>query len=486
MKNVEDDVLATLAMLRRHINPLESPLYRLPSDLFPEIASHLTRDTDLVNATHVSYHLRNILLSHPSLWSHLNFEREQRARAFFERLGQALLHVDMSRDTARMADLLTGLRRQSNRIATLKLRHWSVQKMILSEPLPSLRRLEILSDHSSDWEKERDIVWALWRPMKNTTSWSFPSLTSLVVYDLDPSLFYTPRLTRFKFWECENITDTDKLLSFFDNCPLLEHIDIFYMDERQSGHDLVASLPSLRTYTQTTFGNACSLAVLNMLSLPPFCSVTLRFQNGGETTAEADNILPRFKDPDYLAEIKRVKLRTTHDADGNEVAGVLELVNIKGTMVRSERMGFEEEEIAQGGSVLPHNAVHLNFLKNLDCQSVEVLCVDGCAWQDRVAVEFLKEVLGLGNVRTLILSRSAMVPCLSALNEDPGTNGHNLWFLPIHTLIICPDSTHFYFHDVLQPLLSIAQKRKLAGFPFRSVFLFLWSYPRSGWDQVLE
>ena len=71
---------ATLAILRRHINPLESPLYRLPPDLFPEVASHLTSDADLVNVTHVSYHLRNILLSFPSVWSHLDFECEMRAR----------------------------------------------------------------------------------------------------------------------------------------------------------------------------------------------------------------------------------------------------------------------------------------------------------------------------------------------------------------------------------------------------------------------
>ena len=67
MKALEEDMRVTLAILRRHINPLESPLYRLPPDLFPEVASHFTSETDLVNATHVSYHLRNTLLTHPSL-----------------------------------------------------------------------------------------------------------------------------------------------------------------------------------------------------------------------------------------------------------------------------------------------------------------------------------------------------------------------------------------------------------------------------------
>ena len=56
MKAIEDDICVTLAALRRRINPLDSPIYRLPPDSLPEIASHLTDETDLINATHVSYH----------------------------------------------------------------------------------------------------------------------------------------------------------------------------------------------------------------------------------------------------------------------------------------------------------------------------------------------------------------------------------------------------------------------------------------------
>ena len=73
---------------------------------------------------------------------------------------------------------------------------------------------------------------------------------------------------------------TDKLLGFLSNCPLLEHIDILSCRHRNE-QNLSISLPSLRTYTETTFGQVCPFTVLNVLSLPPFCSVTLRFQNGG-------------------------------------------------------------------------------------------------------------------------------------------------------------------------------------------------------------
>ena len=148
-------------MLRRHINPLESPIYRLPLDLFPEIASHLTNETDLVNATHVSYHLRNTLLSHPTLWSHLDFQHERRAQAFFERSGQTPLHVDMPWSTNLTTSSLVELCQQSKRVATLNLRDWSVQYAFLSELLPSLKKLEISAHRrGSFWDANWDTSWA--------------------------------------------------------------------------------------------------------------------------------------------------------------------------------------------------------------------------------------------------------------------------------------------------------------------------------------
>ena len=477
MKVLENDVHMTLALLRRHINPLASPLYRLPPDLFPEIASHLANETDLVNITHVGHRLRSVLLSHPSLWSHLNFGREMRARAFFERSGQTPLHIDMTWDATRTDASLPDLRRESRRIATLKLHMWSIQQKFLSEPLPSLRRLEIFCDYYSGG----DLVGGLGLT-KKVTWWSFPSLTSLIVYNLHPIPFHTPRLTCFKFWNGSSSIDEDKLLGFLDNCPSLEHIDIFYIfyaGGHRSKHDLAVSLPNLRSYTETTFGNVCPLSVLNMLSLPPFCSVTLKFCGVSETTAEAD-ILPHFKNPDYLADIKRVKLGTTIGADGKEVAGTLELINAGGTRVRSERTDSENkgyQPLVPGGRKHSHDT-HLKLFRNLDGRSVEVMCVDECAWRDGVAIEFLKDALCFGNVGTLILPRHAASWCLSILNVGPVS--------PIHTLIIRPDSTYHDFRDVLRPLLNVAQKRKEAGFPFRSISLFLWRDPGLGSDRVLE
>ena len=468
---------ATLAILRRHINPLESPLYHLPPDLFPEVASHLTSDADLVNVTHVSYHLRNILLSFPSVWSHLDFECEMRARAFFERSAQTPLRLDMPRVPDRAISSPTELRQQSNRIAILRLRRWMIQKMFLSEPMPSLRRLEILSDYDmdDDWESDEGTWIRAWGSTGYETSLSFPSLTTFIIRNVDPVPFRTPHLTRFKFWDEKGYIGIHKLLIFLGNCPLLELIDILYWDELLPEQDPI-SLPYLRTYTESTFDQVCPLTVLNMLSLPPFCSVTLRSQDD-ETAAEADKILPRFKNPDYLVEIQRIKLRTIYDADGNEVVGVLELINTKGTRVCSQRMDFRKghRPRVQGGKNHPHNVVHLNFLRNIDCRSVEILWMDGWAEPDIVTAEFLEETLGFGNVKTLILSGSAGSGCLSVLDDDLDEGDHGRRFPPIPTLIIDIDSypPNYSHIEFLEPLFSVVKKRNAAGFPFKSILLLV-------------
>ena len=474
LKALEDDVRVALAMLRRHINPLESPIYRLLPDLFPEIASHLRADeTDLVNATHVSYHLRNTLLSHPSLWSHLNFGRETRAWAFLERSGQTPLRIDMPKNSLRTAGSFAELCRQSERVASLNLQHWWIQKKFLSESLPSLRRLEITFGYDRGWDETSDNTWGIVLDLEEDSMlWSLPSLTSLVVHDFEPTMLHTPHLTHFKFICRDLLINPHMLPSFFNNCPLLEHTDISYENKFLEFQDPVVSLPNLRTYTETTDDQVYPITLLNVLSLPPFCSITLR-SGIRESEVEVDAVLPHFENPDYLAEIKRIKLGTTYGHSG-EVFETVELVNVKGTKICLERC-FEEEErqpLAQGYGKHAHRVAHPNFFGNLDGQSVEVLCIDGRVRPDTVTDGFFAEASGFGNVRTLILSGSAVGPCLLYLDPESDPIGHCLWFPSICTLIIHTDQHSSYF-GVLRPLLDAAQKRKVVGFPFKSVSLFL-------------
>ena len=389
----------------------------------------------------------------------------------------------MTRDTSRTVASLADLRQQSKQIVTLKLGCWSFQKRFLSEPLPSLRKLKVFRSYNKgndEWDTD-------WGPTKKATSWSFPYLTSLIIYELHPIPFHTPRLTCFKFWDEGDFVDTGPIIDFLSNCPLLQHIDIHYLFGYQGEHDLV-SLPCLRTYAETIFDEVYPFMMLNTLSLPPFCSVTLRSQTNRHPKTEVGDALPRFENPDYLTEIMRIKLKTTDDINGREKAGALELINAKGTRVCSVRMGPEGDEHEPLKNQTPNEA-HLYSLRSLNCRSVGTLCIDGYDWQNEVAAEFLEEVLGFGNVGTLVLSRHAVGPCLSVLDEDPNASGHSRWFSPIQTLIVCPDANTnpSRLHNlILRPILRIAQRKKVAGLLFRFTSLFLGSGQRSEWGETLE
>jgi len=125
MKSLDNDTLASLAMLRRHINPLQSPIYRLPPDVVSEIASHLQPEADLIRLSHVSYRLRAALLSQPSLWSRIDVKHDKRARAFFTRSKQAPLRVNLVEDDGRRFSPLNSYR---ERIVSLEMCNCAAQK----------------------------------------------------------------------------------------------------------------------------------------------------------------------------------------------------------------------------------------------------------------------------------------------------------------------------------------------------------------------
>ena len=217
MKSLESEILSVLAMLRRHINPMESPAYRLPPELFPLVAGLLESDTDLVHATHISHHWRNTLHSHPSLWSHLDFEDIGRALTFLERSKSASFRVTLVGDSP-VFPLIEPLYPHTTCIVTLSLIDCASQKELLIQPMPSLKRFEIIGDPLDPGEPPVDGVIL-----------SLPSSISLAFHNTHPILLHVPRLTHFKFLYSVPENDPTMVERFFDflyNCPLLEDFEV--------------------------------------------------------------------------------------------------------------------------------------------------------------------------------------------------------------------------------------------------------------------
>ena len=468
MKSLDHEIHTSLGMLRRHINALQSPLYRLPSDVFSEVASHLKPESDLIRFTHVSHRIRAALLSDPSLWSYIDSRHEKRAQAFLQRSGQTPLHVIRVEDDHQKFPLLPS---HMTRLVSLETCNCESQRAFtFSQPMPALRSLQI--DGSNHFIPVGD------DDIENSASWSLTSVTSLIVHNVVSIQFPVPRLTRFGFVHGDEETTIDPLLEFLDNCPLLEDLSVSIKSESSYSRDQLVSLPNLRSYAQRTHSDHHSLGLFNMLSLPPTCSVTVRRVIQPSPVA-ADDVLPPFRNPDHLDGITRIKLRMSDYYLRDGTTATLELVNAKGAKVCLEKIVdvtpidyISSDE--SGGE-------HMRCLPDLNPRSVEILCIEG------YGLRGVGNALGcLPSLTTIILSfkLTNVNSCLLALDIDPDADSHSQHLPSVHTLIIHSDFDYGSSPYTLQTLLTTAQRRKAAGSPFRSVLLFLPDDPRS--VQILD
>ena len=129
-----------LAVLRRQINPHESPIYRLHPEILSLIASDMVTN-DIVTMSQVSYRWRTALLSYPSVWSTLDFARIGQASTFLARSRSAVIRVFLDRPTGIIPLPLESLNQSAERITTLSLSDYASQKELLLRTAPSLKTL---------------------------------------------------------------------------------------------------------------------------------------------------------------------------------------------------------------------------------------------------------------------------------------------------------------------------------------------------------
>ena len=470
-------MLVSLAILRRCINHHDSRICNIPTEILPLIASHLT--SDLVTATHVCHHLRVALLSSPTLWSYIDGTRVDRGVTFLGRSGSVPLHVDLTRpmDSPRGGEMIDGstLEVHARRIATLKVDTWTpqVQEALLSTDMPSLRTLEFKS------------VLAVGGPGLRISTRNLHHLTSLGLKDQLPSHLCTPHLTRLAveltagfFGTQENTQDiTNDLSRFLGTCPLLEHMEIRWYEHITATPAKIISLPNLRTFTHVVTNSEYTSVLLNALSLPPSCRVTLQSSVWMDSEWSLPAVLiPTFRDQSYLTEVKRIRLSAANNrVDPAMLFPGIGLISDKGNGIALERSMYV---LPQTGRIDPSMDAHIDMaylgcLEYLNMSSAEVLCLHGYELRrggggGQIAV---KRALGcLKSLTTLILSNSATSSFLSELLPDPeGSCGPKIHTLVIHTRA----RTSFRSEDVLKTVLSVARERKAAGIPFKSVSVFI-------------
>jgi len=441
------------------------------------VASYLDVN-DLFTAAHVSYYWRAVLLSFPCLWSNIQDGNDEEILTKLRWSKSARLHVYIRYDCP-PEEVMNSLCNNSARIVSLESKDCTVLKKLFSQPMASLKVLSVGLDRL-DFQNLAD------DPAKLV-----PSLRILNVFgNIGGFGFCVPHLTHFKFHAgYRPKVDGEMLLSVlgvFRRCPMLEVVDVGWREERYNpqAHTFTAediiSLPHLRYLAQKQYVLTDQPWLPDLIHLPQSCSVFLKkpatFHDSKDNGLIALPFLSN-KSP-YLSDIRRVKLGRVYDRAQDIIETVIEIVNGQGIFLSFRRVtllrGFYST-LSNPWAVMGEesNPENLRALRGVNTGSPLVLCLDDYRLprgEGQAAACFAQALYDLENVTTLILHGSAVEPCLVPLEPD---NLEKLQWVPtVHTLVIySPSQLDHTRSDILQSLLRVSKKRKIAGAPFRSVTL---------------
>ena len=465
--------------LRRQINARSSPIYRLPPESLAMVASHLDVD-NLFAAAHVSCRWRTTLLSFPSLWSNVQYRNDKETLAMLEWSKSAPLHVSVESGYP-PEEVTNSLYNNSARILSLQSDNRAVLRKLFAHPLASLKALSIGVDGLEVIDDAPDLA--------DEPAKVVPSLRALSVgWNIEGLTFCVPHLTHFKFhgWFSHE-TDGGMLLSIlavFRQCPRLEVVDVGWGEEFYDGglrfpEEDVVSLPCLRYLAQEQYAQVDQPWLPDLLHLPQSCSIHLEKPRIVYNPDIVDPIALPFisaKSP-RLSDIRRVKLGTVCDRSDAAIETFMEIVNGQGAL-----LSFRKTLLLRGPEPKPDqwaliseeiDPVGLCALRFVNTGSPMVLCLHGCQLRcDKggSTVHVAQGLENLDNVTTLILSNTSIEPCLAALEPD---NQEGIqWCSTVHSLVIySPSHPDSIWSNILQSLLRVSRKRKIAGVPFRSVTL---------------
>ena len=478
-RSLEQEALTTAAIVRRKINDESSPIYQLPSESLAAVASYL-KIRDLFTAVHVSHRWRATLRSFLSLWSNIQDGNRKEMLAMLEWSESAPLRVSIKLGYP-PEEVVDSLCSNSARIVSLRSDNRAVLKKLLSHPMSSLKALSIRMDGPAD---------ALYRAqdIADEPAKVVPSLRALSVGgNVGGLCFCLPHLTHFKFHEWHSQETGGKMLlailGVFRRCPMLEVVDVGWGEELYNSGDVVfteadiISLPHLRYLAQEQYIAVDQPWLPDLLHLPQPCSIYLKKPPVIHGSDSAGWLALPFLHPKspYLSDIRRVKLRTGYNHSENSMATFMEIINAQGTLLSFQKGVTPGGHIRNPWVVMDNeiNSTSLCTLSSVNTGSPMVLCLYNyqlLSGQGGSPAYVARGLQGLGNVTTLILSYSAVEPCLIALEPD---NEEKLqWCSTVHSLVIHSRfQTDLTGSDILQSLLIVAKKRKMAKAPFRSVTL---------------
>ena len=236
--------------------------------------------------THVCRSWRNVLISTPSLWTHINFSvsaKSQQAEVFIHRSGNQLLDIyQYLPDKENAEPFLSITPHNLFRLQGLSIiSYLSYLGPLLrkfSASAPELKHLEISSQGTMKSNTK----------LPNIFGGRMSKLTSLSLqwFHTDLRDLDLPSLTRFDF-TTEKDTSIQDLISFFERCPSLEFIQITLIHPPQTPTPPPRRRVCLATLRELRLDNAAYAAgLLDQLILPKCTEMMLEVKPTGETLTQ--------------------------------------------------------------------------------------------------------------------------------------------------------------------------------------------------------
>ena len=446
---LEHDALEVLSLVRSMRNTFV-PVNRTPPEVLALVPDYLEghdKDKNLIKLTHVCRNWREIFISHPSLWTRLDFKDVDKTRVYIERSKYAPLEIHLSLFYQEEAFLLAIP--HIRRLKTLSVYGDPMELLpVLAEyfscPLPFLDGLCIhfpyygtptLPDElfNGNLSSLRELTLA-----GVTTPPPWRDLSNLTTFNLSDVLGNKILLTQ--------------LLDFFESAPYLRHIhlDNSLPSSSDAPSERVVLLPHLRDLSIIT--EQTHSVLLDHLSIPAGASLYLEFNFYSERRPVLSH-LPKF--PGGL-------LNLSHITAVNLCFGPSwRHIRLNGPSGELHILGNWRREMERADAEIFRV---IQYLGQFDISRTRWLVITLCNYQPPDPAQIEKSSLYrtfhcMEDLRTLMLIRCDNLPFIHTLNPDKNPD----------KIVLCPRLEEIIIYiggwDPLHvdELVNMAKERALRG-----------------------
>ena len=263
-----------------------APISKIPPEVFSIIPEYFggddedeDEDEDLITMTHVCRGWRELLITRPSLWTHLHCKNIDRTRVYIERSKSAPLELSLF-DAGRTGYLKNAFLLAVPHVSRIKSLDIDTAGNLLQNLTPHLScPAPLLSELTITYSG--DPIHVLDTTLFNG---NLPSLSSLSLWGVITHLPWKnlPNLTTFKLYHVpEGKTSVTQLLNFFEGAHYLRDIALASsMPTSDAPPGRVVSLPHLKKLY--IYPSPVHSILLNHLCIPAGASLTLGFDFAGD------------------------------------------------------------------------------------------------------------------------------------------------------------------------------------------------------------